>query len=473
MTRDNFLPRWVHGLLIVVAALVAALVPSTLPALPVFAGNTMAALDTMMKIIYSEPLIRDIVTDSELLDLFEQDSNIQTDQTTGGKWVEMAHYRRLAGAAGARGENDYLPVPAQPAGFNTRIFLRKIIGVVEMTGDVMEKVVGDEGSFLNFMEQALPDTKERVVKEVNRMSAGFGAGIKARVATKPGGNVITVDRSLGVTGFEDAWLQFSEGDRIVFSANPNGAPLRNAGTAQSALVETIDETTGALTLTVDAATYTALQVNDFIFEGDQSGTSAQDGGVNREMQGLLAGVDDGNILAVYNNYNRSTNRIWRSRVFSAAGAPYDGVLTERLLTVCDAATQTAMASKINAIVTSVHAPIGYWDDLRGDRVINDPRSYTGGKGALSILLGDRTLPLRTARGLPPQVAFGLNTSTWRRFSLGTWEWQSRSGSIWTQVVDAVGRRDAHFAYGKMYEELACIRPRANFRIDGLARQFNY
>jgi hypothetical protein len=80
-----------------------------------------------------------------LVDLFQKDMNVKSEETTGGKYVEMAHYLRLAGSAGARAENDYIPVPQSPRAINSRIFLKKIIGVVEMSGDVMEKVVERRG----------------------------------------------------------------------------------------------------------------------------------------------------------------------------------------------------------------------------------------------------------------------------------------------------------------------------------------
>lgn len=479
-----------------VLALVACITASPAHALPpgtlIGATTTVASLDNLMHVLYSEPLITDIVAESELMSLFKTDMNVKTEETTGGKYIEMAHYLRLAGAAGARAENDYIPVPQSPRLINSRIFLKKIMGVVEMSGDVMEKVVGDEGSFINYMERALPDTKERVTTEVDRMYIGFGAGIKARVAAgwvvgaaplsaARDTNRLLVDRALGVTGYEDAWLQFQEGETIVFSSTPAGAVIKNAGTTQAALVENITENValagylnvGALTLTMDAALLAAIADGDYIFPGDQAGVSSQNGGVDREIAGLLAAVDNGGILATYNNVLRSGNRQFNARVFDASVAPYNGKLTEDLLTIADAVTSTSTTSKIDALVMSAHAPIGYWQSLRTQRVINDPRNYTGGKGNLTISLGDRALPFRTARKLPPQVAFGLNTSTWRRFTLGTWQWVARGGSIWNLVTDAVGRKDAYFAFGKMYEQLACIMPRRNFRIDGLLRQFNY
>jgi hypothetical protein len=470
--------------LVAIALVLAGLAMVTGTPAPAFAfgvagaTTTTASLDNLMKTIYSDPLIVDIVNDSEVLDLFQKDMNVKTDETTGGKWVEMAHYLRLAGSAGARAENDYIPVPQSPRAINSRIYLKKIMGVVEMSGDVMKKVVNDEGSFINYMERALPDTKERVVTELNRMYVGFGAGIKARVKAGwvAGGRLataLTIDRALGVTGYEDAWLQFQEGETIVFSATAAGSVIKNAGTTQAALVEAIDETTGSLSVTADAALLAAIADNDYIFAGDAAGVSSQNGGVDREVAGLLAGVDNGSILAVYNNVTRSGNRSFNSRVIDASGAPYSGSITEDLLTIADAITSTVSGAKIDTLVMSPHGPIGYWKSLLTYKVLNDPRNFSGGKGDLSISLGDRTLPFRTARTMPPQIAFGLTRSTWRRFTLDSWEWQSVNGAIWNLVTDAVGRKDAYFAFGKMYEQLACITPRRNFRIEGLTRKFNF
>lgn len=471
------LTKVVIALVAAIAVLFAGVDPASASVVAVLgATTTTASLDQAMKIIYSDPIVTDVVNDSEIVDLFKTDMNVRTEETTGGKYVEMAHYLRLAGAAQARAENDYIPVPESPAFANSRIFLKKLIGVVEMTGDVMEKVVSDEGAFIDYMDRALPDTKERLVEQLDRMYIGFGAGIKARVVTgraASSSTTILLDRALGVTGYQDPWLQFSEGERIVFSSTPAGSVLRNAGTGQSALVESIDPANNSLVVTADTALLTAIVGDDYIFPGDAAGTSSQNGGVDREVSGLLAGVDNGNILSTYNNISRTTTPSWKSTVFDASGAPYNGVVTEKLLIILDAITGAKASAKIDVIVMSPHGPIGYWGDLKTQRSINDPRNYTGGYGKMAIQLGDRTLPLRTARKLPPQVAFGLSTSTWRRFTLGTWQWDDRTGSIWKQVTDNVGRKDAFFAYGKMYEQLACIRPRGNFRIDGLLRQFNY
>lgn len=474
------LASWLVTLLVVaIAACVAT--PHLALAAPLMMGETTSTvdLDNLMKIIYSDPLITDIVAESELMSLFKVDMNIQSEETTGGKYVETAHYLRLAGAAGARAENDYIPVSQSPRAINGRIYLKKIMGTTEMTGDTMDKVKGDEGSFLNFMERALPDTKERVLTEVDRMYVGYGAGIKARVkagwvgAGRDADN-FTIDRAMGITGYEDPWLQFQEGETVVFAGNPDGTAFRNAGSTQAALVENIDETSNELTLTLDATLKAAIADNDYIFSGDQAGVATQLSGVDREIQGLLAAVDDGGILDTYLNVPRAGNRTFNSRVFDASVAPYNGVITEELLIVADAITSVSAGAKIDALVMSPHGPIGYWKDMKQDRTLNDTRSVQGGLGkGVSVLLGDRTIPFKTARKLPPQLAFGLTTKSWRRFTLNTWQWIDRAGSIWNLVTDATGRKDAYFAFGKMYEQLACLTPRRNIRIEGLERQFTF
>lgn len=433
----------------------------------------IADLDEAMKIIFSDPIVTNVVTDSELMSLFKTDTNIQTEVTTGGRYIEMAHYFQLPAGVGARAENEYLPIPDAPEFLNSRVYLRKLQGVVEMTGDVMRRVTGSEGAFIDYMSRALPDLVERLKNEIDRQYIGFGAGIKARVngAVSGGGPyTLSVDNALGVAGYEQAWLQFLEGESLVFSPNADGSSLRNAGSGQSAKLTNIDEDTNTLTLTGAAGLFGVVADNDYIFAGDASGVSTQTAaGVDREIAGLLAGVDDGNIIANYNNIARANRRYWQGVIINGAASPWNGAMTEDLLVYADDETFIRGGGRVDVIVMNRSALRGYWKSLKSDRFYPDPRSYTGGKpGSLIVMLGDRQLGLKVARKLPPQVVFGLQTDSWRRITLGEWEWDDRTGAIWNRVTDAVGRKDAYYAVGNMYEQLFCIQPRKNFRIDGLA-----
>jgi hypothetical protein len=472
--------------------------------LPAGTMTQTSNISEAMKIIFSDPIVNNMVVESELLNRFRSDSNIRTDDTTGGRYIEMAHYFQLPAGVGARQENEYIPVADAPVIRNSRIWLSKIQGTVEMTGDVMRRVASSEGAFLDYAQQALPDFTRRLTHEIDRMALGVGNGVKARVRAITGsltvnGTSVTftngvsanntpstgffcvaVDRSYGLTNRGQAFLQFLEGERVVFTGTlATPTTVRNPGSTQSAQVASIDEDTGVLILSGADALRSVIAANDFIALGDPAGNSfpgtqllGQASGF-KELTGLYAGCDNGSILTNYNNIDRTAagNRLWNSIVVDGSAAPWAGVLNEELLTYADDEVSVRGAGRPDLIVTSRSAARGYWKSLKSDRFFVDPRSYAGGKSELQIVLSDRTLPLVVARKLPFNDTFMLQTDTWRRLTLGTWEWDSQTGSIWNRVSDATGRRDAYFAVGSGYEQMFCVAPRKNVRIEGLSFTF--
>src|SRR5207344_1614470 len=135
-------------------------------------------LDAAMKVIFEDPVVANVVEDSELMKFIQQDVNVKYSDTTGGRYVELSHDFRKGGAVGARSEGDYIPVANKPKYKNSRVKLRKIQGSIEMTGDVMRRVRGDEGAFLAYMERALPDCVVRLVNSIDRQYVGTGFGHK-------------------------------------------------------------------------------------------------------------------------------------------------------------------------------------------------------------------------------------------------------------------------------------------------------
>lgn len=440
--------------------------------------NRRTDLDAAMKVIFQDPVIVNVVEDSEFMKFIQQDVNVAYSQTTGGRYVELSHDFRKGGSVGARSEGDYIPVANKPKYKNSRIKLRKIQGSIEMTGDVMRRVRQDEGAFLAYMERALPDAITRLVNSIDRQYIGTGFGVKARVAGK-GADYITVDRALGVTGYTDAWKQFMEGDSLIFSANLNGTSPRAGATQRWAIVANIDEALNRIYLenpdggAVDATLLSNITTNDYIFEGDGAGASVQDPADSeyREISGILAGVDDGSIVATYHNIARSGNRLWQGLVVdsAAAGTGFGGQVSEDLLVYGDELLMERGSGKASHVVLSRSGNRGYWKSLKGDRFFQDPRgSYAGGKSSgLQIVLGDRSVTLKVARKLPPEVAFMLQADTWKRWGLGSFEWDDATGAIWNRATDATGRLDQFYAVGNMYEELGCVAPRKNLRFDGL------
>lgn len=464
--------RWLYGLAAVAGVLLALFTaPAALLALPlVGAATTTVDLDAALKIFFNEPVIENVVTDSELLSLFLEDNEVQYEQSTGGRYIETAQYFQLPSGVGARARGEYIPVPEGPVIKNSRIYLKKIQGSVEMEGDVMARVRGDMGAYLNWMDRALPDLVTNLDDVVDRMLLGYGAGIIARVNQAVPTTSMPVDTAHGLVlhtvPLSYAWLQFKEGDRIVFSANASGNPVRNAGANQSAKILGINQ--GTSTLTLDALP-TGVADNDYIFHGDSAGVSTQTAaGDDREIMGLLGMVDDGTALATFQNLSRSTYNLWKAIHINGRDNTIDpdftGTLNETLLTYADDETAILGGGKPSVIVTSRWGLRSYWKSLKTDRTINDPRSYAGGKGSLKVWLGDREVTLKAVRKMPKEICLGLTPSTFKRWEIDGFQWDDKTGSIWKQVTDGTGRKDAFFAWGNWYIQTGCLAPRKNFRI---------
>lgn len=441
-------------------------------------------VDKALKVIFEDSVSENMVTDSDLLDAFDQDSGIQVEQTTGGRYITLAHYFQLPAGVGARHELDYIPVPEGPVIENSRINLRKIMGTVEMTGDVMRKCKQGLGAFLDWGSRAMPDLVTRVNHERDRMLIGFGTGAKARVnqaafaANASGQYEVAIDSAFGIGGYTNAFLQFMEGERVVFAPNADGAGIRAAGAQQSAKVVKIDQKTadGNGKLVFDRLP-AGLADNDFIFAGDASGVSTPSaGGENREIMGLFGMIDDGSVLREFQGLDRQDYTLWNSIAVNAQDASLgtfaDGTLNEEILTYADDETIVLGGGKVSMLVTSRSGLRSYWrsrkDDANTRRVL-DERNTTGGRGRQQVWLGDRLVELRAIRKLPPEVTFGLSPETLKRWMLKGWEWDDTTGSIWRQVTDGVGRKDAFYAYGYCYMETGCIAPRKNFVIRNLKR----
>ncbi len=421
-----------------------------------------------MKIIFEEPLTNSIVQDSELLDCFEQDMDVAVSETTGGRYIELAHYFSLPSGVGARAlEGDYIPVPNGPVIKNSQIWLKKIEGVVQMSGDTMRRVKRGEGAFVNWAQRHLPDLKLHVDHEIDRMLLGFGAGIKARVndADPDAGakTYITIDAALGVTGLEDAWLMFMEGESIVFAAAADGTTPRATTGARTI----VDIDPDLLRLELNSVVGTDVADDDFIFAGDAAGASYQNSGVDREIMGLLGMVDNGDILASFQGLTRADYRPWRSQVVDGSAAPWSGQLTEDLLTKADDDTYIRAKGVCDVILTSRGGVRNFWRNLKDDKRLNDPRAYTGGKSSVGIILGDRTVELKVIRKMPSSLVFGLQKDTFKHWRNTGWEWDDLTGSIWNRVTDGTGRKDSFYAVGHIVMQTGGIAPHKSFKITGI------
>lgn len=434
-------------------------------------GTTLVDMDTAMKIIFEDSVFDNTVHDSELMDQFEQDDRIMVEETTGGRYIETAQYFQLPAGVRSVAVGDYLPIPDGPVIRNSRIYLKKIQGVVEMEGDVMRRVRTNEGAFLDWGERALPDLVKRLSDLQDRQMIGAGTGVLSRVkGTDTGsGTELLIDRNFGVTGLTNSFLHYLEGKSVVFSSAVDGDPLREPSNPAALVEDAWKHTDGVEKLTISRRP-TGVAANDYVFDGDKLGGSYPKAGTDREFMGLLGMIDDGTVLADFQNITRADYRKWQAVMIDATLHGYGGELSEDLIVKADDDVFVLGDGKPDLFVTSRANSRTYWRKLRGDRTIPDPRgAYTGGqdKDRTKIELGDRSMVLKVARKMPDELAFGAQRNVFKRWQLGKWTWDDLTGSIWNRVVDGAGRKDSFFATGYLYIQMGCFAPRKNYQIHSL------
>lgn len=431
---------------------------SGMPVLLVGATDTTTTLNELMKITFDDTVISEVVTDTELLDVIP-DGEVK--RGSEGRYFETSQLYQNPGSVGSRAENSYIPVPNGAKAENARINLKKIMGSIEETAEVLKKIRGDMAAFTEWARDQFPRFRESLSDEIDRQVLGDGSGVRARVNdASPGTTPLIVDSTYGIAGLDHALMQFRRGMFLRAGPNADGSGLRT--TPEVMTVEQIDWDNGGINVDQLAG---SLADDDYLFEGDAAANSA-----GNDCMGLLGLVDDGGIVSTLQNIDRTTHLWFQAYVHDVQAVHGAGTaLSESVLIRADREARFRGGGKVDLIVLSEEGFDQVWEDLKVDRSINDPRSYTAGRKGIDVLFGGtRTVELRTARKMPSTLAFGLQRDQLRKFVLHDWEWDDTTGSIWKQVTDSTGRKDAFYAYGSMYMELAIKSPQKCWRAENWA-----
>jgi hypothetical protein len=435
----------------------------------------MTNLDAMLKVVTDGPLMDSVVTFSKVIDIFEQNSNVL--EGPNGRYVEQAVLLGYNEAVGARGEHGAIPIPGSPSVINGRPKLKKIFAAAQMTRNIMANAVKGKAAFANWAEVELVKTERALRSELDRMVIGFGSGAICRIDGAPaaaGSNfTVPIDAPYGLPSNEKGWLPgLRRGMRVVFGPNIDGTGLRSNG--KSVLILSVSKTANAAggQLTVQG-TLADWADNDYVFRGDDYGNNAMENGVEVETQGLLGIVDDGSILSVFQNIDRSSIEEWKGMVIDGSAAPYSTNTTEGLL---QRAGMDAM--ELNDAETShILATFPIWRNLYnqlkttqggfGSQESKNGKLTVGAKG-IQVWVGDKLVEVRAVPKLPVGKIFGLDSSTLRRFHLSDFQWDDTTGSIFKQVQNGQFVKDEFWAYGRTELEFGCWNPMKNWRIDSLS-----
>ncbi len=427
-------------------------------------GTDFVGLNDMLKQVYTKAFENNVEKDSEIADLLNQAEGFEVIDGPDGKQINIGHIFSSGGGVGAILEDDYLYTPTVPTTKQSAITIKELIAVVELSGRTLRRVKKGEAAFVSWATEALPRKAARLAFQKDRMYLGTGTGIIGRYNGTPDGTGDPLDNLFGIAGLDDNVVNhLLRDDNLRAGPNANGSSLRTG----TALVTLVDYNNKAISTSVAgvANAPTSAADNDYLFLGDAN----VNGSGSREMMGLEGIIDDGTNVATFQGLARSSFPELNAQVIDSSAAGFTQALTEEIVDFADSQVyERGNMGKVRVIFTSRSGQRSLWKSLKGDRQINDPRgNYTGGKGDLTLQLGDRSVVIRAARKVPASRAYGIDTGSILRFRNGPGRWDDTDGAVFNRVVDGTGRKDAFFAVYVEEEELGAGDPARNFKITNL------
>lgn len=418
-------------------------------------------LNDAMKNVYDVAVENNIEQESEVSDILESAAGFEVKEGPDGKGIFLEHTFSSGGGISFMSEDDYFPGSTQPVIVQSKITIPQIAVAAQMSGRTMRRVQKGPAAFASWADEALPRKAQRAAFQLDRALVGTGTGIIGRVTNAgPTGTGDTLGAAYGIAGLEGAGNLILRGDVLRYSSNASGAGLR-AGAAT--VVGKPNGITGSFS--VDALPTGAAQ-NDYVALGDLNVNSFG----TKEMMGLEGIIDDGTNVATFQTLSRSQYPEMNAQVIDASTSAYGATLSEELIDFADSqAYEQGDGGKPSILLCNRSGNRSFWKSMKADRLINDPRgSYTGGRATLTMIVGDREVQIRVARKVPLSRAYGIDTSSIKKYPCGTPGWVNTTGSVFQRVSDATGYKDAYVAFWIKEMQMGATDPAKNYKITNLA-----
>lgn len=349
-----------------------------------------------------------------------------------GKDVRKLVRYGIAGGVSAGEEAGALPVP----GGNNRVqfvsTLKNLYGTVEISDKAIRASAGNEGAFVNILNDEMQALIKSSEFNFGRMLYGDGTG---KIATA---SVSEADETAGVVTLDDV-TNVLEGMVVDFCTSSG---VRVAGCTAREIVK-VDRANKKITLSGEAIASDALPANAMI---------VIQGSSNKELTGLGALFSSS---ATLYGVTRADNS-WMTPYSLASTGAFDITKFQKAVDTIEEKS----GSKVNFAVCSFGVKRAVYNYLVGKGVTPEIRTVEGGFKAI-VLDG---IPVVADRFCPGGTMYLLNTDDFCLHQLCDWQWlENENGSILKQIAG----KPAYSATLVKYAELMCSRPNGQGVLNGI------
>jgi hypothetical protein len=384
---------------------------------------------------YFLPGVKEELNNSSML-LAQIDAN--SDDVEGDHVTAEHHIGRNAGI-GARLEGETLPTPGAQGYARSNYYLYANYGVGRISTRLMKAIKTDRGAFTNAAKAEMTRIRDDLKREINFQAWGTSNGVIASLTDTASGNTVTLTTAT---------------DRRVFNYLHVGMMV-DFGTVASPTVVASNRKITAInktsrTVTVDGAAFDP-DATTRMFRAGSGGAGVS--------QRVITGIQT--IIGANNTYagiDGSVVSEWNSYVSNVGG-----VLTEDVIAATMSEISMTGASVPDLVITTPEILRNIAQQLRADRVLNDPVTLKGGYKGVVIQTPWGDVTLTSDRDCPAGTCWFINTGELTQYQYADWDFLDEDGSV-LHLVSGVAAYD--FTLEK-FHELATLSRRAHGVLTGI------
>lgn len=410
--------------------------------------------DAILKDVYEGPLREQINQDTKLLNYFTE-GDVKERKWEGRQVIVPLHKSRNSGVKSIAIDTGLLPAAGNQGTLQAKIPIKKTMGRIQVTADILKAASSDRGSFIRALELEQKFLVKDVARQRNRQLAYFGQGTLATISAGTASATQALANPGNVSGTTNATRFIFVGQVVAFT-DPTGVTLRGVRTVQSIAEPNI---------TVDSSVTTTT--NDLVSLGTTVG--ATEGSFGVEMFGLLALIDGttfaSNIFSI--DRTQAANAFFKSNVISNTGALNPDVLNRGLDNTNEVSGQMVDRWLCHhSIKREIHKLVEA--DKRYNVNPGGPKGNTfdagpNYKGEAVFEFFYAGLPGSTDKDLPYGTLFGISDGLLEWYPETKGGWADEDGTILLRTAN----QDQYEARWRIQENTFISQPNAFVRFDGV------
>lgn len=423
-------------------------------------GADTISLSGLEKEVYEDSISEGVNNAFDLKDWFKPE---EAEYAGGAGTVWNHHHGRNVSPFFAN-EGGAYAVAGNQNSSKGRIFVKKIMGRIELTEEAMDDLTSSENAFRNGMT----DEKSRLIEDIARrenQSLGMdGRGVLAICDGTASGAVLSLKSPGGIAGASYG-NRFLDPGMFVVAIDPASGVLRTT------VHKVISVSASGLTATMDSSTFTLWADNDYVVAAaNGSVTDVLDTSFEAAFWGLPALVDDGTFRDNYFGIMRSIVPSLQSYVVASVGAMS-----------MDVAQRTAdvVYNKLGSIIDG----IAMHTSTRREwlKITDADRRYTGADlrnpdpSTKAFTQGDITVDdvkIKALRTIGLAQAYFVDTKKagFKRYIAEPGKFMDKDGSMWLRSgTGSTARHKYEATYFRRVQNF-CKNPGVNARWDGITGQ---